>query len=727
MEEIKFEVDKNYVLKVISCPKIITKEMMEELLKNYVRGVVLPEGVERIDDYAFANFYGIKNITLPSTVKSIGRYAFMNSSLGEVIVVPDSVSVIEEGAFSETRVNKVVLPKSLKVINKNTFSSSSISEINVPSSVIEINEGAFANCNKLKSIVLPSSLRKIGFRVFRQCNGLKIVDMSLCNVENLEDEMFFSCSNLSSVELPYNLKKIGNSVFGACSRLENLHIPDSVEEIGIYSFTASGLSNFNIPVSINKIDRYTFNYCPLEDVSINDNGNIISDSFYKKTLLFNKDNKFFYSDKNIDKYVLYNKGKLIYIDEKELFSKANNINNLHYLKEESYARLWYWTTKKFLVNYSVIENMPFDDIDLFFINNNCEKWRELLKLSNIDNDINRGSLFKLCYVLGVFSDKGSISDRAFEFIKNNIINKMSADDIHSRFDGFDTNNGFDKMYADFFMKYYDDDFMIADDVDLLCASYNNFKNIKKIYPNKIVNTNSINNVLLPEHVISAVYSKPYSNVNKGNLSFSIVVGKYGYSQSEFELLQEWFNEAKNIKEKDIEIFISSDVSTSDDISYELLEKNDPLGAVLGNITNCCQRLNAQGEDCVKYGMCEPNSKFMTFNFDNKIIGQAWVWYDEKRKTVCLDNIEVPSKYRETIKRSSRLSESFYKCLMRMGDNFVNEMERHGLKVNKVTVGRGCNDILDILNKYFEFDSNSKTLSDYVGYTDANMQYIIKKR
>ena len=63
--------------------------------------------------------------------------------------------------------------------------------------------------------------------------------------------------------------------------------------------------------------------------------------------------------------------------------------------------------------------------------------------------------------------------------------------LKGKFDGFDLNNGFNEEYAEFFIKYYNHkDFMIdvdedewgdEEEIDLIAASYNNFKNVKKIY------------------------------------------------------------------------------------------------------------------------------------------------------------------------------------------------------------------------------------------------------
>jgi hypothetical protein len=160
------------------------------------------------------------------------------------------------------------------------------------------------------------------------------------------------------------------------------------------------------------------------------------------------------------------------------------------------------------------------------------------------------------------------------------------------------------------------------------------------------------------------------------------------------------------------------------ITYELLDKKNPLCAVLGNITNCCQIIDAAGSECVEYGMTKPNSGFITFNYKDTIIAQSWVWYDSVSKTVCLDNIEVPHRYLEKINKSEDIKNSFIECLVRISRNFKTEMNKHGLKVKKVTIGKGHNDIKSILDGKFAVDEDPDELDDYEGYSDADVQYEI---
>ena len=61
--------------------------------------VVVPDGVTRIRDSAFARCSSLTSITLPNSVTKIGKYAFAYCSSLTSITAPNSVTTIGEMAF----------------------------------------------------------------------------------------------------------------------------------------------------------------------------------------------------------------------------------------------------------------------------------------------------------------------------------------------------------------------------------------------------------------------------------------------------------------------------------------------------------------------------------------------------------------------------------------------------------------------------------------------------
>lgn len=86
--------------------KIYTAEMAARAMADQIlRGnryaerfhIEVPEGIERIDDYAFDNLF-VMNISLPSTLREIGDYAFRNTPFHNLIC-PHELRSIGKGAF----------------------------------------------------------------------------------------------------------------------------------------------------------------------------------------------------------------------------------------------------------------------------------------------------------------------------------------------------------------------------------------------------------------------------------------------------------------------------------------------------------------------------------------------------------------------------------------------------------------------------------------------------
>lgn len=118
--------------------------------------IVIPEGVEEIEEYAFSDCSKLKELTLPSTLRVIGIFAFRNSGL-ETIVIPEGVEEIETSAFSEcSKLKELILPSTLRAIGDNAFSHSALETVVIPERIEEIGRYAFGFCSKLINVVFPS-------------------------------------------------------------------------------------------------------------------------------------------------------------------------------------------------------------------------------------------------------------------------------------------------------------------------------------------------------------------------------------------------------------------------------------------------------------------------------------------------------------------------------------------------------------------------------------------
>ena len=158
------------------------------------------------------------------------------------VIIPDTVTVIQQYAF---------------------FSCSSLRSITLPVHLTEMSEDSFYKCTSLVSVTMgvsvsPSKLPKtvkqikihlsttvIPERFFARCVHLEEIELPE-SIEEIRDGAFEYCSSLSkvtcmnwgrSVDVPPKVKAIPCMCFYGCSSLKSVVIQESVTCIGSYAFS----------------------------------------------------------------------------------------------------------------------------------------------------------------------------------------------------------------------------------------------------------------------------------------------------------------------------------------------------------------------------------------------------------------------------------------------------------------------------------------------------------
>ena len=124
--------------------------------------------------------------------------------------------------------------------------------------------------NEEKELIIPSSIdgyevKEVSNQNYGELNNITslIISEGIESIENL------SLEKLSYVSLPDTLKIIGGASFVRCKDLENINIPNNVEEIGESAFAETRISRIEIPEKVKKIGNRAFSNCEnLEKVSI---------------------------------------------------------------------------------------------------------------------------------------------------------------------------------------------------------------------------------------------------------------------------------------------------------------------------------------------------------------------------------------------------------------------------------------------------------------------------
>lgn len=327
--------------------------------------------------------------------------------------------------------------------------------------------------------------------------------------------------------------------------------------------------------------------------------------------------------------------------------------------------------------------------------------------------------------------------------KNNLSTVISAAKAHTLFGAF--NLTYDKDFRDFLLKNLEEFITNPDYVKYISAIQKQFTLIKI--------TNS-NRVLTPELAISFVQENKFENVEIGNEELSKVSSVAGYTQKDFETLQRIYNVGKTR--------VTSSIPRIEgqlgEYSYEILRLTDPLAVAIGTLTDCCQELGNAAEVCMEHSMVDKHGRvFVIKDQEGNIVAQSWVW--RNKDVLCFDNIEIPDKaftraerseksksrkefteevyqvYKQAAQELIELDEKVYRELLENG--LITQEQYEGLRLGKVTVGLGYNDIAEALSRNAPLDEEVVSrpleftppveLTRDLYTSDSSTQRILEKR
>ena len=241
---------------------------------NYVKNVLMYEGLEKIGDHAFNGCVSVDSFVIPSSVSHVGSNAFANCKNTMFWCVSPS----KPNGWSDdwTGENLGVIWNSSELFSQSdnktysfTFSAEKINSdsLIIPEnylgySVTRIVGGSESRENEnITYMVISSGVREIGdyaFYNFRGLNNIKFNAKSCKNVNNVFTNAgenveglsvtfgnsvntipggLFAGSYVKNIDFGKTARIIGDSAFKGCTGITELTIPNSIATVGIYAFS----------------------------------------------------------------------------------------------------------------------------------------------------------------------------------------------------------------------------------------------------------------------------------------------------------------------------------------------------------------------------------------------------------------------------------------------------------------------------------------------------------
>jgi len=279
---------------------------MGELYLNgeAVTDLVIPDGVEHIDDYRFMGCCNITNLTLPGSVTSIEKNAFAGCLGLTDLVLPNGVTSIGEYAFNGcTALTSVTIPAGLTSIEACAFygcdslvniyltdlaawcrieidasdgssplsggsqrdkklflNGKLITELVIPDGVTTIPYARFVNCTSITRAVIPNGVTDIGEYAFWDCTGLVSVTMPK-NMTSIGYGAFYNCTALVEVTMPDSMSSIDYAAFYNCQSLISIVIPNGITSLRGAFEKCTNLSSITFPSTLTRVSSGTFSEC----------------------------------------------------------------------------------------------------------------------------------------------------------------------------------------------------------------------------------------------------------------------------------------------------------------------------------------------------------------------------------------------------------------------------------------------------------------------------------
>lgn len=133
-----------------------------------VKNVVIPEGVEEIEDNAFGECYSLESVSIPSSCKKVGEAAFKGCTSLNEVSLEEGVESLADYCFNGcTQLKKIIIPEGC----------------------CELGNFCFEGCKELSEVYIPDTIQFVGGRVFEGASKMSIYGKAGSYADKLAEEL----------------------------------------------------------------------------------------------------------------------------------------------------------------------------------------------------------------------------------------------------------------------------------------------------------------------------------------------------------------------------------------------------------------------------------------------------------------------------------------------------------------------------------------------------------
>lgn len=175
--------------------------------------VVIPEGVKKINSYAFASLTALEEVVFPSTLEAVEYGAFYGcTSLKKISFSSENnLKIINQNAFESCNLQGTIKLDSICIVSDYAFAGNKeLKGIEMADTLLSIGQYAFAGCKNLSEVTIGASKVKYGAYAFTDCEALTEFYV---NAAVLPEGMFYECENMTKVTVGPEVNDIGEFAF----------------------------------------------------------------------------------------------------------------------------------------------------------------------------------------------------------------------------------------------------------------------------------------------------------------------------------------------------------------------------------------------------------------------------------------------------------------------------------------------------------------------------------